>query len=252
MEIKPRLGDGILDQTLLESDGKQLSMMAALLADIFLRDSIYWLTAFMLTFILVTTDVSLAQVLQHEKLLKGLVFGVLALFALVAAVFILLTRRYRTSAFACLLTCVMVAGLWHTLVTGSTVFARICLVQWLMSFGTVIVAYRSNYRPTSGFGGIVMPELIAALCITSLVAWGAGVLSEPNLPDALCVLLPIVPCVIYRYYWVVYGFIATQAYCADETILAWSAFYTDLFGMCKRVPLSAKAPIHDDDQHEEK
>lgn len=240
VEIKPRLGDGILDQTLLQSDDKRVSMVKTLLAGIFLFDSIYWLGVFMTAFVIVTTDLMLPA---FPPWVNGVVCGGFALVAAIASVIMAFTRRHPIALSVCMLSSVACTGIWYTLATGSTLFARMCLVQWLMSFGTVIVAYRGHYE----MFGLVMPELLFSLCVTALISWGAGVLSEPGVTEALVVGLPIFACVAYRYHWVVYGVIVPQKYRADEIHIAWSAFYTDIvshaFAPCLGCHRSATAVI---------
>jgi hypothetical protein len=167
----------------------------------------------------------------------------------------------NTLVFAVFLVNFNLLGLWYTVQTGSTLFARACLVQWAMSLGTILAIFRprppiqsqdiqappppvvvSEAPPPDAVETetrpkprqILVPGLLFGLLGSSLLAWIAGVVAEPHLGSALITLLPIPLCIAYRYLWIVYMVIIPEEYHTDETVLAWSDFY---FEILRRITL---------------
>ena len=289
MAVKTNLIENVLDATLLIPERSK--MVSTLVGEIFLMDSFAWLAGFIVAFAGLATG--------QPPLLPPVISIVLSCTAaglvIVAQMWNAVAPRLyisvsgdngggggfwvssssssngsrvtrNTLVFAVFLVNFNLLGLWYTVQTGSTLFARACLVQWAMSLGTILAIFKPRPpirsqdiqaspppppppQPDDASAGetearpppppppprkILIPGLLIGLLGSSLLAWIAGVVAEPHLGSALITLLPIPLCVAYRYLWIVYMVVIPEEYRADETVLAWSDFY---FEILRRITL---------------
>jgi hypothetical protein len=280
--VKTNLIENVLDATLLIPERSK--MVSTLVGEIFLMDSFAWLAGFIVAFAGLATGQPpllppvLSIVLSCTA--AGLVIVAQMWNAVAPRLYISVSGdngggggfwvssssssssngsrvTRNTLVFAVFLVNFNLLGLWYTVQTGSTLFARACLVQWAMSLGTILAIFKPRPPirsqdiqasppplPDDASAGetearppprkILIPGLLVGLLGSSLLAWIAGVVAEPHLGSAFITLLPIPLCVAYRYLWIVYMVVIPEEYRSDETVLAWSDFY---FEILRRITL---------------
>lgn len=284
--VKTNLIENVLDATLLVPERSK--MVSTLVGEIFLMDSFAWLLGFIAAFIgLVPGPPPLLTSPELSIAVACTCGGVLVVTQVWNA---MAPRLYypdpdtsggggfwiaeskgsstrNTRVFACFLCSLYALGLWYTVQTGSTLFARACLVQWAMSLGTILAIFRPRPPITSqDIHGtrpslpsvadkettspslsaktrkrILIPGLLFGLVGSAFLAWTAGVVAEPHLVSAIITFLPIPLCIAYRYLWIVYMVIIPEVYRVDETVLAWSDFYFDNLRRITRLSSSTAA-----------
>lgn len=244
----------LLDATLLSPEGGERQILATvLISEIFFMDSLFWVCGFIANFAVSGLFVPEAP---GPILSTKLFFILLASLAsvLITGYALLLLKRFRArrAGFAMFLTSVSLAGILYTAQTGSTLVARACVIQWIMSLGTVIAAFKSGKRvlpsllqqPKSeadsdnGKCRLALPEIAAGLVVPAVMAWLVGFLSEPRLASALITLVPILPCAVYRYVWINHSVVASRQYRADEAVVAWCDFYSYPVASCVKSALA--------------
>lgn len=239
-----------LDETLLSDHGERQSMLGSLVAEIFLRDSFYWFGAFIASFAVASIYEAPPFSTRTFMLLTRMLFLTVFTFYV-----LILGKRVpiRTLAFSLFLAAVLLTGVLYTAQTGSTLFARASMIQWAMSLGTVLASFRSSARfQKSGAGSgtntasgtgtsdgngntictLALPEVLAWVTVWGFVAWFVGVMSEPSPLSALVSFSPLLPCVVYRYMWIVYSVVVSRQYRADEATVAWCEFYAEPVRTC--------------------
>lgn len=250
----------LLDDTLLSLEaGERQTLSTALIAEIFFTDSMYWACAFIVNFTVSGLFVADAPVPTFSPrlflvfLLSALVVGITGYAVLLLRWF--KARRLGLSAF---LAALLFAGAIYTAQTGSTLVARACVIQWIMSLGTVLAAFKSGKRfipasvsrsnNTNQSGSrcdLALPEIMAGMVIPAVLAWAVGFISEPRVVSAIVMFVPILPCAAYRYMWISHSIVGSRQYRVDEATVAWCDFYAEPVLTCLRaVPVASRPPLN--------